>query len=361
MSIIKPLVSIVVPVYNSEQYIEENIRSILNQSIKNIEIIVINDGSTDESRQVLERLVKFDSRIKLINQRNTGVSEARNRGIKLATGEYIGFVDSDDHIDKDMYKKMYEKAIESDSDIVVCNVNDVINNKKTISLQLKEGLIDVNNLTIDRFLKEEYPKLGTAVWHKIFRRELIKDNKIEFINYKEVSSEDTIFNYMSMIKSNRIYCIEEPLYDYIIRSESLTKRKDAKENMTYRALNTVNIMSRYNKENKIDSGNYIMYRTYWELINGLSYVNPENINNIKLNIKEYSNIASFNMTMKSIALSSKLDIYFTNHKGSYSFINKVFDKIFSLLCLFKLYTLAGAIHLVRIKRGNSIQRKSIRV
>lgn len=275
--------------------------------------------------------------------------------MKVASGEYIGFVDSDDYIDKDMYKKMYEKAIESDSDIVVCNVNDVINNKKTISLQLKEGLIDVNELTIDRFLKEEYPKLGTAVWHKIFKTKLIKDNKIEFINYKEVSSEDTIFNYMAMINSNRIYCIEEPLYDYIIRSGSLTKRKDAKENMIYRSLNTVNIMSRYNKENKIDVESYIMYRTYWELINGLSYVNPENIKNIKLNIKAYSKIDNFRITMKSLAFSNKLDGYFLNHKRHYSLVNKVFDKIFCLLILFNLDTLASIIHLFRMKRSNSIQ------
>lgn len=357
----EPLLSVVVPVYNCEKYIKKCIYSILNQSLENIEIIIIDDGSTDKSQEILDEICKDDLRIKLIKQKNKGVSAARNKGIEIASGKYIGFVDSDDYIHKDMYKKMYEKAIENDCDIVVCNVNDVTNNNKKVSLNLKQGIIDIKKLTVDKFLMEEYPKLGTAVWHKIFRSELIKKNKIEFINYNQVSSEDTIFNYMSMIKSNRIYCIEEPLYDYMIRDESLTKSKHAKENMINRSLNTVNIMSRYNKQNKIKVEYYIIYRTYWELINGLSYVNPLNISNIKSNIKEYRNIEHFHVTMKNIALSNKLDKYFINHKGSYSLINKVFDKVFSLLCLFKLYILASTIHLIRIKRSNFIQENSIKI
>ena len=106
----KILVSAIIPVYNSEQFLEECIESLRNQTLKEIEMIFINDGSTDNSLEILNKYEKIDSRIKVINQNNSGPSVARNIGIEVATGEYISFIDSDDWIDKDMYKMMYEVA-----------------------------------------------------------------------------------------------------------------------------------------------------------------------------------------------------------------------------------------------------------
>ena len=356
---IKPLISVIVPVYNGEKFICQCIDSITNQTLKDIEILIINDGSKDNTLKVIESIAKNDSRIKILNQKNSGVSAARNNGISNSLGEYIAFVDSDDYIDKTMCEKMYKKAEEFNSDIVICNVNDVINDNKKVSLNLNEGIIDIRRLTGSEFLSNEYFKLGTAVWHKIFKSNLIKENKIKFINYSEVASEDTLFNYEAMLKAKRIYCIDEPLYDYKINENSLTKSKSAKENMVKRCMNTVNIMSDFLSKNRIKDENFIDYITYWQFINALSYVNEFKVKLLVNSIKEYSKISTFNTAIKKIALSSELDKYFINHKGSYSIINKFFDKVFSLLCLCKLYYFAGAIHLLRLKRANKIQTNDV--
>lgn len=229
-----PIVSVIIPVYNSQKCIESCINSILSQTLKEIEIIAINDGSTDDSYKILKKLLEKDCRIRLINQENRGVSAARNRGLEEARGEFIGFVDADDYIDKTMYEKMYEKAKKFKSDIVICNVSDVSNGSRKVSLNLNEGVIDIESSKESKFLRDEYFRLGSAVWHKIFRTSLIKENKIKFINYSEVASEDTLFNYEAMLKAKRLYCIDEALYDYKISENSLTKSKSAKENMIKR-------------------------------------------------------------------------------------------------------------------------------
>ena len=258
-----------------------------------------------------------------------------------------------------MYEKMYKKAEEYNSDIVICNVNDVLNGSKKISLNLNEGIIDIKSLTENEFLSNEYFNLGTAVWHKIFKSELIKENKIKFINYSEVASEDTLFNYEAMLKAKRLYCIDEALYDYKISENSLTKSKSAKENMVKRCMNSVNIMSDFLSKNKIQDENFIDYITYWEFVNALSYVDELKVKLLVRSIKEYSKAPTFNKSINKVAISSKLDKYFINHKGSYSITNKVFDKIFSLLCLCKLYYFAGTFHLLRLKRANKIQVNAI--
>ena len=113
-------ISVIVPVYNAKNYIEKTLNSILSQSIDSLEIIVINDGSTDGSKDILDYYDKTYSNIKVIHQENKGVSISRNLGILLATGEYIGFVDSDDLLDEKMYESMYKKAISYDADICIC-------------------------------------------------------------------------------------------------------------------------------------------------------------------------------------------------------------------------------------------------
>ena len=186
---------------------------------------MVNDGSKDNTLKVLQKLSEEDKRIKVINQVNSGVSQARNNGLKNASGKFIGFVDADDYIDITMYEKMYKKAEEFNCDIVICNVNDVKGEEKKVSLCLEEGVIDMDNLIKEDFLCEKYCKLGTAVWHKIFKTELIKENNIKFINYSEVASEDTLFNFEAMLKAKKIYCLDEPLYNYIIRAGSTMRQK----------------------------------------------------------------------------------------------------------------------------------------
>lgn len=316
---------------------------------------MVNDGSKDNTLKVLQKLSEEDKRIKVINQVNSGVSQARNNGLKNASGKFIGFVDADDYIDITMYEKMYKKAEEFNCDIVICNVNDVKGEEKKVSLCLEEGVIDMDNLIKEDFLCEKYCKLGTAVWHKIFKAELIKNNNIKFVNYNEVASEDTLFNFEAMMKAKKIYCLDEPLYNYIITEASLTKSSVAKSNMVKRCINTVDIIRDFLEKNSIKAEQYINYLIYWEFINALSYVDEVNVKNISKAIKEYSKIKGFKAALKNIAFSSKLDKYFINHKGSYLTVNKIFDKTFSILCYLNLNSLAAAIHSKRLKRARAIQ------
>lgn len=115
-------VSIIVPVYNTEAYLERCLKSLVNQTLKDIEIICIDDGSKDNSVAILKKYSQLDKRIKIIEQENLGVSVARNNGLKLATGEYIGFVDSNDWIDLDFYEKLYNAAKKYDADISACGI-----------------------------------------------------------------------------------------------------------------------------------------------------------------------------------------------------------------------------------------------
>ena len=148
----KHLISIIVPVYNVEKYIDKCIKSILEQTYKNLQIILIDDGSQDKSGQICDEYELQDNRIEVIHKKNGGLSDARNLGIKKARGEYIGFVDSDDYISKNMYEDMYKIIQEKDSDVCICNVYNVIDGKEILKNE-DNGLKEYNKIEILKVIK----------------------------------------------------------------------------------------------------------------------------------------------------------------------------------------------------------------
>lgn len=197
-------VSVIIPVYNCEKYISECIESLISQTLKECEFIFVNDGSTDKSKEVIEGYAKNDSRIKIINQENRGVSVARNIGLENAVGEYIGFVDADDYIDKDMYKKLYYIIVEKKIDLVISNFEQELDGKKIINkLDITTNSIlnkdEIINKILPQFLQHE--KLNT-VCNKLFKAEIIKDFNIKFPNRVSLG-EDGLFNinYFSNVES----------------------------------------------------------------------------------------------------------------------------------------------------------------
>ena len=135
-------VSIIVPVYNCENYLERCMNSLINQSLEDIEIIAVNDGSTDGSLDILRKYQQLDNRIKVIDKQNTGVSDSRNRGIETSDSKYIVFVDSDDWIELNMLKDMYIKAENTQSDVVICSyIREFGNHAKIKEINLKEDII----------------------------------------------------------------------------------------------------------------------------------------------------------------------------------------------------------------------------
>ena len=215
-------VSIIVPVYNVEKYIEKCLTSLVNQTLDEIEIIVVNDGSPDNSDKIINKYVKkYPSKIKYYIKENGGQGSARNFGLTKANGEYIGYVDSDDYIELDMYEKMYAKAKEKESDIVICgsyNVNEVTGEK------IKDiDEIYFDDLKLNAFFGRK------AVWNKIYKKEIIEKNNLIFRS--KVWYEDFDFTMNAIINAKKIDYINEPFYDYLIREGSTMNNSNVDRNL----------------------------------------------------------------------------------------------------------------------------------
>lgn len=208
-------VSVIIPVYNVENYLRKCLDSLVNQTLKDIEIIVVNDGTTDNSQEIIDEYVKkYSKKVVSIIQENGGQGTARNTGLLHAKGEYIGYVDSDDYVEENMYEELYKKAKEEDSDIVICGNNVVKENYDFLS-------------------KEEVDKeflLGKmAVWNKIYKKNIIVDNKIQFRS--KVWYEDLDFTMKVYFSSKKISYVDKPLYNYLLREGSTMNNNNIKRNL----------------------------------------------------------------------------------------------------------------------------------
>lgn len=214
--------SIIVPVYGVEKYIDKCLDSLVKQSLKEIEIIVVNDGTKDNSQKIIDKYVKkYPEKIKSYIKENGGQGSARNYGLEKANGEYIGYVDSDDFVEKDMYKKLYNKAKENNYDIVVCgnyNVSEDYQNKN-IDAFINNYNTDLENIFFGKM----------AVWNKIYKRDILIKNKLEF--KEKVWYEDLAFTLKAIMNSNTFAFIDEPLYDYLIREGSTMNNSNVKRNL----------------------------------------------------------------------------------------------------------------------------------
>lgn len=234
-------ISVIIPVYNSEKYISECLDSVINQSLKDIEIICVNDGSADNSLDVLNEYVSKDNRIKVISQPHAvrGAGSARNRGMEIARGEYISFIDSDDYIEPDFLQKMYEAAEEYDADVACSGiiregtgVNAGVNGQK-IQLKFEEIKISDNpddNLKVSKSLPYPYP------WNKIYKREFIVSYGIKYV--EDIYYEDYIFTPLVITKAEKLISVPYAFYHYIERKGSVTSTKsDIKNSDKQKAFN----------------------------------------------------------------------------------------------------------------------------
>lgn len=232
------LISIIIPVYNSEKTLDRCITSIINQSYKNLEIIIVNDGSTDGSLEICQKYSKFDNRINTFNQCNKGVGSSRNLGLNSCKGEYILFIDSDDLIEENYIKTLYQSAILTDADIIESGARVILNNNVQIYPYEKNEKISIynNKMYCESYLNFES---NVSVWGKLFKRELIGDTRFIDLNI----NEDFIFSW-SILKKTKIYC--ENLYTnytyYLDKQDSLSKQPFNKSNMSmlYYINNVVN-------------------------------------------------------------------------------------------------------------------------
>ena len=212
--------SIIIPVYNTEEYLDKCLNSIISQQIDNYEIIIVNDGSPDESERIIKSFKERYNNITYIKKENGGLSSARNEGLKVARGKYLGFVDSDDYIDKLMYSKMIKKAYEYNADIVICDMKYELDGKDVSNTEFKDfGVLSKEDALI-KYLEQTY--FRSHAQNKIYRRELFSG--ISFPEGKLF--EDVATFYKLVDRSKRVAFINEKLYIYNQGNlSSITKRK----------------------------------------------------------------------------------------------------------------------------------------
>ena len=213
-------VSVIVPVYNVEKYLKRCLDSLINQTLSDIDIICINDGSKDSSLQILEQYAQKDSRIVIYNQENSGLSVARNTGLEHASGEYIGFVDSDDWVDLDFYEKLYNSAKNNNADIAVADFIREHPNKKPKRLKLKEEKIYTT--PEDKFMICKVHREG-CVWNKIYRTEFIKSINLKFV--PKMYYEDRDFTIRSLYFSKKLVTTPNTYYRYFVNPKSIVNKR----------------------------------------------------------------------------------------------------------------------------------------
>lgn len=264
----KPKVSIIVPVYKCEEFIDKMLHSLLHQTIRDVEIILVDDGSPDRSGEICDKYATEDKRIIVVHKQNGGVGPARNAGLEIAHGEYVGFCDSDDWVDVEMYEKMYLQAITNDIDIVRCN---------TISHETWGDRMtwcpDYTNMVLDgEFIKSKVIPLAIAPEKEgefekrllkgcvccIIRHDLLTKNKIRFKDFK--SGEDFIFITEALWNAKSLILMSEPFYHY---------RRQASGSLSLSMKRFRDYAKRYELRNIIrsivaDSQYYPIYQKRWE-------------------------------------------------------------------------------------------------
>ncbi|MFF2910886.1 glycosyltransferase family 2 protein [Paenibacillus sp. NPDC057934] len=220
------LISVVVPIYNVELYLNKCVESIMQQSYENIEIILVDDGSLDKSGDICDGYAKKDNRIKVIHKENGGLSSARNAGIHMSTGNYICFIDSDDWINKEFIEKLFSKIIEYDADIVVCGFtyeygeksieNNFIGSQESLDRhEALENLFNGNYLNM------------TVAWNKLYKKKLF-----DTIQYEVgIINEDENIIHEILYKSSKVICIDKCLYHYRMRENSITQKTFSIKNL----------------------------------------------------------------------------------------------------------------------------------
>jgi len=277
--------SIIIPVYNVSKYIEECLTSLVQQNnLSNCEIIIVNDGSTDNSLEICEKFAGKYEYITILSQENRGLGAARNFGISHATGRYLGFVDSDDYIRKDMFSTMLNEALKDDVDMVLCDIEmyfQALGKSKIIYLGLEENTIYCGDELLEQFLQK---KIQAFAWNKIYRRDLFCDIKYEEgLYYEDIYP---MFNILCKVKKAKV--INFPFYVYRQRPDNISSNVTNKHiedfNLGMRKVNAAYRKYKNHNEKLLGSFNISYLSTSLDL-----YIKNKNFNTKKI-YEDYENI-----------------------------------------------------------------------
>lgn len=258
------LISVIVPIYNVEKYIHECLSSVLNQTYKNLEIILIDDGSQDMSGKICDEYGFKDNRIIVIHKKNGGLSAARNLGLKKSNGKYVVFIDSDDYLSENYVYLLYMSIKNNNSDIAICSYKFIKQNKNETRLSTLINNVSYSNVDILKNLLKG--NIECYAWNKIYKKKLFDLNNITFPENKFY--EDITTFVRLIIKSNRISYVDVPLYMYRIRKGSITDSKNRElSNDFNEAIYSVNEIIEYNNLKNEVSQELVNFNLMYTLMN----------------------------------------------------------------------------------------------
>ena len=290
-------ISLIVPVYNVEKYLEKCVNSILKQTYKNLEIILVDDGSRDKSTEICDKLKKVDNRIIVVHKNNGGLSDARNVGIEIATGNYLGFIDSDDYIQNDMYEYLYKLIKENNADISICDYKIIYEDE---DFQVEEKINRIQTYTKIDAMKEllKRNQIQDYAWNKLYKRNLFSNIKYP-VGRK---MEDLGTTYKLFDKANKIIKGNQKKYFYLQRIGSIVNNKTIdlfidKYELSFERYNY--LKNKYGEviENEIDMVQKILELYQIKDITVYKYIEEKRINKILENILNSKNVKK-NLTLK---------------------------------------------------------------
>lgn len=300
-------ISVILPVYNSQDYIQDTIKSVLKQTYKNFELIVVNDGSTDNTHSICEKLSQKDKRIKYFSKENGGVSDTRNFALIHASGEYVTFIDSDDLYEKDYLEVLIMNIEKYNADLITCAYKTLSNNSKIIDCC--EEFLDCNFKDYIEKLQPNF--LFNQLWNKMFKMNIIRKNNLSFDTALDLG-EDYKFNLEYIMLSNKQIYINESLYNYRITTNGLgfKYRKNSSEIKFYllKKLEDIYIENNYDM-NYIYKNYLIQYIAYFSNI-----VDVKNDDSKKIKLKRIENV------IKSLEYRDKIKIIKYNSNLKFNFI-----------------------------------------
>lgn len=221
-----PLVSVIVPIYNVEKYIHRCIDTLINQTLKEIEIILVDDGSPDKCGEIIDNYAKQYTNIVIIHKANGGLSDARNAGLEIAKGQYIGFVDPDDYVEHDMFEKMYHSANTNGSDLVFCGYNEIFSSTVTEKRNVEfisnfKSVSDILTACVQGYI-------GAYVWNKLYKNSIIKNNSIAFPK-GVIVVEDQVFFFDYIKHTHSFSVVSDCLYNYIRNDTSICAKYHSRQ------------------------------------------------------------------------------------------------------------------------------------
>lgn len=323
------LISVIVPIYNVEKYLDKCIQSIINQTYKNLEIILVDDGSTDNCPKICDDFAKKDERIKVIHKKNEGVSSARNIGLDEASGIWISFVDGDDWLECDFCKTLMKNITENNADIGLCSYNRVVSNKvEKISL-IKNEVVDSRKFLINCLNPQS--QFGSCCM------KIIKSSAIYKLRLNENLdvAEDALFNIELSEKIKKVVTLEEKLYNYRINMSSAVKRFKQDYVLKYeKAMKAARkyIIENYTNDNEIitNLANFISFHVMLIAVNYCFHPENNEKNKIKL-LKKVCNIEIFkegilNSNYNGFSITRKITLFTLKYRLYY---------LTKLICIFR--------------------------